>query len=76
MAAMEQMTKDMQSLTLENKSMKEKLNMVSGDIKFYDVAAGGVHVNTELLPEKLHPQVQSYRRSFLTPQSLWHYHVP
>ena len=40
MANMEQMAKEMQSLTLENKNMKEKLNMVSSNIKFFDVATG------------------------------------
>ena len=51
-ANMDQMAKEMQSLTLENKNMKEKLNMVFSDIKLYDVATGGVHINTKLLPEK------------------------
>ena len=32
--------------------MKEKLNMVSSDVKFYDTTTGGVQINFELLPEK------------------------
>ena len=45
-ASMEQMAKEMQSLTLENKVMKEKLNMVSSDVKFYDTATGVVQIKS------------------------------
>ena len=51
-ANMDQMAKKMQSMSMENKVMKEKLNMVSSDVKFYDTATGGVQINSELLPEK------------------------
>ena len=68
-ANMDQMAKKMQSLTLENKNIKEKLNMVSNDVKFYDAATGGVQINSELLPEKFSasdiPKFQATNDPFL-----------
>ena len=51
-ASTEQMAKEMQSLSMENKNMKEKLNMVSSDVKFYDASTAGVQIDSALLPEK------------------------
>ena len=68
-ASIEKMAKEMQSLSLENKNMKEKLNMVSSDVKFYDTTTGGVQINTELLPEKFSasdiPKFQATNDPFL-----------
>ena len=68
-ANMDQMAKKMQSLSMENKVMKAKLNMVSSDVKFYDTATGGVQINSELLPEKFStsdiPKFQAANDPFL-----------